>query len=115
VRIRILKPPPGEAPEHVRQAWLGLVLPVVARCRGPARVVAFGVLSGPRNWVHGLLQAILGRAPQEVGYCVYCTVAIDILRAACPDAADWWSRNTPHLLKRGYFFVFPPESCEELP
>ena len=33
MHIRIKSTPPGEAPEHIRQAWVGLVLPVPGRIR----------------------------------------------------------------------------------
>ncbi|HEY7315037.1 MAG TPA: hypothetical protein VH643_37170 [Gemmataceae bacterium] len=45
--VRIIATPPGEAPEEIRQAWLGLELPLAAGETGPHNVPTGGVLSGP--------------------------------------------------------------------
>src|SRR5262249_39552999 len=57
VRIRIIATPPGEAPEEVRRAWVGVELPLA---RGAAE---------PRHW--NVVGAVSNRAPTAtVGYLV---------------------------------------------
>ncbi len=56
--IKIISTPPGEAPLHIREAWVELVLPLAVP---PVRSVWIvgGVLTGPKTalgqWLHLLL------------------------------------------------------------
>ncbi len=99
--VRITALPPGEAPEWVRQAWIGLELPLVAGQVRAGSGNAQGVLSG---------EAVA--APPA--YAVEGRAAIAILQAACPDAAAWWRENVPLVLASGSQLVFPAEVCERL-
>src|SRR5579871_3824738 len=74
--IRIIAIPPGEAPEEVRRAWVGLVLPLAKRARGPLLARGFGVLTGQRELTHG--------------YAVRSRQAVEILSRHAPEAAEWW-------------------------
>jgi hypothetical protein len=74
--IRIIATPPGEAPEFVRRAWVGLELPVVRGQTLPEMLTAQGVLSSQKQ------------NPQP-GYAVNGRAAIKILESACPEAAEW--------------------------
>lgn len=75
IRVMIIKVPQGEAPEWVRQAWVGLVLP----CTGTT-LSSSGVLSGQ------LVDHGEGfRVPQQE--------ACEILTKASPVAAKWWKDN----------------------
>jgi hypothetical protein len=114
VRIRIKNTPPGEAPEHVRQAWIGLEIPVPPRFTGRRRGFGVGVLSGPKSRLGALFAILFGRAQREVGYIVEARVAVDLLASHSPDAADWWRRNAPRFIEPGRYFMFAAESCEEL-
>jgi hypothetical protein len=114
MKIRIKSLPPGEAPEHIRQAWIGLEIPVPPRFTGRRRAFGVGVLSGPKGWLGRLFAVWLGRAQREIGYIVEGYVAIDLLAVHSPEAAKWWRQNTPQFTKPGRYFIFAAESCEEL-
>ena len=108
--IRIVHPPAGEAPDNIRAAWVGLVLPVA----GPQCLVVSrtqGVLSGPRGRLGGILHILLGRTKSERGYRVKSAIAIDCLSKHAPDAAEWWRQNTPHLLKPNGVILFQEAAC----
>ncbi len=50
-KIRIVACPPGEAPQAVREAWIGLELPLPPGRLGHRRGwLTTGVVSGPRTW-----------------------------------------------------------------
>jgi len=50
-KIRIVAFPPGEAPQAVREAWIGLELPLPPGRLGHRRGwLTTGVVSGPRTW-----------------------------------------------------------------
>lgn len=100
-QVRVVAIPAGEAPEHVRAAWVGLVLPLVGGQRGPSRQTTFGVLSNDR-------------VGQRAGYAVNGRVAVELLASQDPDAAAWWRRHAPHVLEHGYELVFPAEVCEQV-
>jgi hypothetical protein len=114
MKIRITSTPPGEAPEHVRQAWIGLEIPVPPRFAGRRRGFGTGVLSGPKSRLGGLLAILFGRAQREVGYTVEARVAVDLLASRSLEAADWWRKNAPRFIEPGRYFMFAAESCEEL-
>jgi hypothetical protein len=100
-RVRIKALPPGEAPEDIRRAWIGLELPIAnGQADGRSRGV-FGVLS---NEPVSCCQ----------GYSVDGAQAVRILAAKAPDAAAWWRRNAPHTLIGGYQLVFPAYVCEQI-
>jgi hypothetical protein len=98
--IRIIDVPPGEAPESVRRAWVGLVLPVWKRTRGPLLARGFGVLTGRGQVVYG--------------YAVQAPAAVEILARHAPEAAEWWTRNVPQYLRPGRLFLFHAEVCQEV-
>jgi hypothetical protein len=98
MRVRIIATPPGEAPEPVRKAWVGLELPVADGRDGPAPLDAAGVLSGERV------------EPVE-GYEVDGAAAVDLLAAKAPEAAAWWRANAPACVTGGGRLVFPADVC----
>ncbi|MCB9178003.1 MAG: hypothetical protein H6590_01070 [Flavobacteriales bacterium] len=114
MKIRITSTPPGEAPEHIRQAWIGLEIPVPERFAGRRRVVGLGVLSGPKNWLGALFAIISGRAKRETGYIVEASTAVDLLAVHSPDAADWWRKHAHRFIEPGRYFMFAAEACEEM-
>ena len=77
VRIRITGTPPGEAPEHVRAAWVGLELPLLPGQTGPRTVEQVEVLS-------------MQKTGAEAGYMVDGKQAVALLAEHSPDAAAWW-------------------------
>jgi hypothetical protein len=115
MQIRIKSTPPGEAPEHIRQAWIGLVIPVPSRFAGRRKHIGIGVQSGLMRRLVALFGALLGIGQRHVGYVVESRVAIELLAARSPEAAAWWRENVPRFTESGRYFMFAADSCEEVP
>jgi hypothetical protein len=109
-KIRITGVPVGEAPEWVREAWVGLELAVVHRSR-VVTMPAFGVLSMPRSLSGMLWGLVRGKTTRMSGYLVSAPDAVDLLTGANPQAAQWWRDNTPHLMRPGRLFLFNRDAC----
>ena len=110
--IRIVGIPPGEAPEEIRRAWIGLILPLMHGGYGLRNSWAsFGVLTGPKSCL-GLLVMPLLRRNRTDGYVVPVLDAVAILEGQHPNAAKWWRENVPHMMKAGRAFVFDGSVCE---
>ena len=112
MKIQIVSTPPGDAPEHVRAAWIGLVLPITVA--GPRFVETVGVLSRPKTWIVMFLTRLLGRASREEGYVVAGNEAVQILSGHAPEAAEWWRQNAPHWIQPGQYFLFSSDVCKQL-
>jgi hypothetical protein len=108
--IRITSTPPGEAPVSIREAWVGLELPLLHD--KPLRYLGSGVLSGPRTIVETLVRLVTFRLKLHTAFVVPSLTAIEVLEKANPPAARWWRENAPHTVRRGRHFLFPPECCE---
>src|SRR5262249_42778826 len=99
LRIRVLSPPPGEAPPHIRAAWVGCVLPLHTTTDDPkVSRQAKGVLSG-RN------------EDDPSGFVVQVVDAVRELECHNVEAARWWHDHAPHLVQPGELFVYPEEAC----
>jgi len=107
--LRIEAVPPGEAPEWVRRQWVGLALPLAGGRSSPRSVLTSGVLSGPKSFLASLAALFSGKLVRRSGYAVETTAAVAILATKSPEAAAWWRENTPQLVRRGRYFVFPYE------
>lgn len=109
--IKITQRPAGEAPEWVRDAWIGLSLPT----KQPfvRNLPNFGVLSGPTNSIIQIRDVLLGRARRTSGYIVSAKIAVDLLAQTQPAAAQWWRDNAPKLLSGKRDFLFDIDACEE--
>jgi len=94
VRIRVVSIPPGDAPEDIRRAWVGLVLPIPTSGASTGRTV--GVLSGEPE-------------DEPAGFPVDGRVAVEALAKRFPDAAQWWRTHARHVTSAGYQLVFPAE------
>jgi hypothetical protein len=99
--IQIVATPPGEAPEEIRAAWVGLKLPLSRASPQPRQLPVTGVASGRTcgYWR---------------GYLVAGHRAVELLAMASPEAAAWWRLHAPHVLEKGYQLVFPVEVCQRL-
>jgi hypothetical protein len=99
LRIRVLSPPPGEAPAHIRAAWVGCVLPLHATTDDPK--------------VGRQTKGVLSRRNEDCpsGFVVRVVDALRALEGHDAEAARWWHENTPHLIKPGELFVYPAEAC----
>ncbi|MFA6183496.1 MAG: hypothetical protein WC682_00155 [Parcubacteria group bacterium] len=91
---KIIDVPPGQAPEWVRKAWIGLVMPVAENL--PTHTIAMGVLGG--------------KAENPNGYPVETSIAIQILKEKSPDAAQWWTEHVSPIFMR--WLIFKEEVCQ---
>lgn len=108
--IEIVATPAGEAPLWVREAWIGLVLPLAAgRASGSWSVV--GVLSGPRTCTGALWAWLSGRTGRVTGYRVPSADAVRILAARNRAAADWWRAHTDYAESERACFIFDAPAC----
>ncbi len=97
--LRIVALPPGEAPEKIRRAWVGVAIPLRRAASQPVTQDSVGVLSKEK----------MGRM---TGYALTGSEAIQALRARSQKAAAWWEDNASHVLAPGYVLLFPTEVCE---
>jgi hypothetical protein len=112
--IRIKSVPAGEAPQWVREKWVGLVLPLATWRRRPFTATTSGVLSGPPNRLAALWWGLRGRLKRQSGYAVYASEALAILERTAPDAAAWWRENVPRLQAGPRKFLFRTSDCQLL-
>lgn len=97
--VLITSTPPGEAPVAIREAWVGLKLPLADGQHGPVVVKAMGAVTG------------VSRGTQKV-YAVPALDAIDSLKKKNPDAARWWLAHVN--LSPQLHFDFPMENCKRV-
>src|SRR6266702_2282223 len=97
--LRITSVPPGEAPLWVREKWVGLSLPLAQR----------KAQSGPRGFFASIAALLAGKLQRRSGFVVETQAAISVLAKSSPEAAAWWQENTPHLLRKTRYFVFPQD------
>ncbi len=109
--IRIIATPPGEAPEEIRRAWVGVRIPLPLFNRNAKDWRSAGVLTGPKGFFGRLSALFSGQYERRHGYAVTVVEAISALEAACPVAAKWWRENTPQAIRPGKAFVFAAEVC----
>ncbi len=76
-KILVVKAPPGDAPEEVRRAWVGLTLPAYPQF---GKEVGYGSLS--KDVVF-----------EGDAFCVPAAKALEALRLKSPEAADWWGER----------------------
>jgi len=110
--IRITSTPPGEAPPSIREAWVGLELPLFHD--KPRYYLASGVLTSPRSIMEGILDFFALRFQFQRGFAVPSLVAIDILAKSDPNAANWWRETVPRMVRPRRYLVFSPECCEHV-
>jgi len=108
--IRITQRPIGEAPDWVRDAWIGLRLPLTCARKGDWPGVH--VLTGPRTALGQWWARLRGRGLVFDGYLVDARTAVDVLAQSHPAAADWWRAHAPHLLDGRRNFIFDAAACE---
>src|SRR6187455_3469002 len=79
MQVRIVQTPPGEAPIEVREAWVGLVLPLREGEVGPREILTQGVLSGPRTYLGHWFARLVRRFKVVHGFCVDGAGAVQVL------------------------------------
>ena len=95
--IKILGTPSGGAPKWVREAWIGLILPI-----------------DPHLPQSHMARDVLTKTPRQIrGYNVDAVLAVEILSLRHPEAALWWRENTT-LIQPGNHLVFSADDEIEL-
>jgi hypothetical protein len=112
MNIRIVRQPIGEAPEWVRDAWIGLSLPLASKREREWR--GFGVLTRPHGWLSQVWALLAGKSFKVRGYAVNARVAVDQLAEHSPTAAAWWREHAPQMLTGRRYFVFDAPACEPI-
>lgn len=112
-RIRIIQRPEGEAPEWVRDAWIGLELPLLARDPLTYRVVG-GILTMPKTLLGHWLGVLTGRSRLITGYLVDANHAVRLVEARNPTAAVWWRTHAGGSVQPGQGFIFDLPACERV-
>jgi hypothetical protein len=100
----------GEAPEWVRDAWIGVRLPLAFPRKRNWR--GSGILSGPRTFLGQLWALISGKMLRVSGYAVNAKTAVDLLAEKNSAGAEWWRQNAPELLSGRRHFVFDEDACQ---
>lgn len=113
MNIRIVRRPIGEAPEWVRDEWIGLSLPLALKRERQWR--GLGVLTGPHGWLPQLWALFSGKSFNVMGYAVNAKTAVEQLAERNPSAAAWWREHTPQMLNGRRYFVFDAAACEREP
>lgn len=110
--VRIVATPNGEAPVHVRTAWIGVVVPLASEVAAAQDFTPSGVLTGKRPPLLLRAWAALRGRSMSRGFEVPIVASIDILGQVRPDAARWWRENAPWLFVSGGTWFFDEASCE---
>ena len=100
MKIEIIARPSGQAPDWVRDAWIGVQFD--AERDAP--------VNGDRYY------GVLGGRPSRDnlgGYRVNGRLAIEALTSKNPKAAQWWKDNAPYVLGLGAL-VFGSSFCKEI-
>ena len=111
-RVRIVQRPEGEAPEWVRDAWIGLELPLVHPDAMDSR--GFGAVTGPKTAISEWVQCLLGRSKVVSGYVVPAYEAVELLSCRSPEAAAWWRSEAKLFVGKGRNLMFDAPACERL-
>lgn len=101
--LKITSTPPGDAPEWVRQKWIGLTLPLAQSDREAQSLYTVGVLDN-FDWSRinngkfsgklcTLWNVLTRRVTRDKGYLINAHDAVTILNDVSPEAATWWKEN----------------------
>jgi hypothetical protein len=112
MQVRILQTPPGEAPVEVREAWVGLTLPLWPGDSGPRQFVTQGVVTGPRTFLGYLLAWLRRRFKVTNGFRVDAAGAVEVLARHNASAARWWQAHAAASVEPGRALIFHAEVCE---
>jgi hypothetical protein len=108
--VRIVGRPNGEAPEWVRDAWIGLRLPLAHQRK--RNWIGLGVLTGPHHFLGRLWAVLRGRTIRTSGWLVNAKIAVDLLAETNSTAASWWHENVPTMLDGRRNFAFDEDACQ---
>ena len=116
-RVKIIQAPQGPNPLWVREAWIGLYLPVLSESKLPQRFFTFPDKAGyiAEAWKSYLFYfwfLLTGQMQITEGYAISSVRALEILEIVRPDAVAWWKENAPVMLRPGMVFLFDSHSCK---
>lgn len=109
--IEIIAMPPGEAPEEIRKSWIGVVIPLPLDAQTERERTGYGVLTGPHLWFMAFFPFLYRSREKLRGFSVGGVDAITALAKKDKRAAEWWTKNTPHLVKNHWRLIFPTDAC----
>ena len=104
--IQVINLPPGEAPEAIRRAWIGILLSLPEGDEGPIIPAPAGKFAA--------LKSLFRFAPPPRVFRVDAAHALDCLSHHDPEAAAWWEQNQPDLLFPGTHLHFPEQTCHRI-
>lgn len=110
--IEVIHTPPGDSPEWIRKAWVGMQLPCVHD--GPVSMPTVNASAGPRTFLQQILHLMMGRTTQQLGYVVNAKDAVGLLSLYNEEAARWWITSAPHALKPEQMIMFAKQCCREI-
>lgn len=114
--IRIVATPIGEAPEEIRRAWIGIVLPLPAGPHGKKRRIhVTPAITGYFGFWSGWWARLRGKLEKREGYVVPASIAFDALALHSPETLAWWKANAPHLFKTNCRLFFSADACKYEP
>lgn len=97
-------PKTGDAPDEIRQQWVGVQLPLSERVpiqpQKYKRTLTLKSGKTKESWVYA--------------YWVEAHVAIDCLAQLAPEAAEWWRTNKAELYNEQWHLVFDVECSQEV-
>ena len=111
VAIKIVAAPIGEAPLWVREAWIGLTLPLSHPTRSRQYPV-IGVLTGPRTFLGQCWAILRGKVDRIESYPVFSAEAVSLLGQSQPEAAAWWRSEVTRCTLPGRKFLFDAPACK---
>ena len=115
--IRIVQTPPGEAPRKIREAWIGVTVPLAPVDAPQPSVWAVEGVLGKEYTFWAKVKKSFGVPPAEQPHLAYVVNALDAVSALSersPAAAAWWKANTPHLMAPGVQLCFAAHCCAEV-
>ncbi|MDZ5450911.1 hypothetical protein [Labrys sp. ZIDIC5] len=113
--IRIGSTPQGAAPIAIRQAWIGLTLPLQETApSSPQTMIVETEFRDPANRLDALKLRLGFKRPTAIwqAYTVQAAGALRLLESHSPDAARWWRQNTPWLYQPAQVLAFDADCCE---
>ncbi|WP_146126936.1 hypothetical protein [Labrys okinawensis] len=113
--IRIHSTPQGPAPIAIRQAWIGLTLPLLETApSSPQTMIVETEFRNPANRLDALKQRLGFKRPTATwrAYTVQAATALRLLESHSPDAARWWRQHTPWLSEPDQVLAFDADCCE---
>ena len=107
--IEIVNRPTGEAPDWVRDAWIGLHIPL--KEENTITAETFNAGNAPRTQLGFVIARLMGRSELKTGYVVSSKTAVEILAASHIKAAEWWVDNVPNILNPEMILIFNEQAC----